>query len=99
MTFFYAFLFFSQFDNFHSLFLFPTVVFSPYEERQVEKELVLIEEKLISSVAKNEEEIVIGLLRLIKDEKLAERLSSKSQKLMEHSNGKKLLSAVRKLFN
>jgi len=77
----------------------PTVVFSPYEERQVEKELVLIEEKLISSVAKNEEEIVIGLLRLIKDEKLAERLSSKSQKLMEHSNGKKLLSAVRKLFN
>ena len=75
----------------------PTVVFSPYDKKD-DIELENLKKLNLAMVAKNEYEAVEMLVKLMKDHKLATKLSKNAKKKMENKGSARLVSEVKKLL-
>ncbi len=75
----------------------PTVVFSPYGDKD-KKNLEIIKEKNLALVADDEHDSIVKLNLLINDQELARNISSKALKQMSMRGGQKFLNKINKLL-
>ena len=75
----------------------PTVVFSPYNKKD-DIELDKLKKLNLAMVAKNEYDATEMLVKLMKDHKLAKKLSKNAKKQMKNKGSKRLAFEVKKLL-